>query len=632
MKNKDNKNVQKYKPILKWAGGKTQLLEHLLPKIPKEYNKYIEPFFGGGALFFALKPNNSIIADSNPELINLYRVIAKDVNSLISELKNLKNEKDFFYDMRKKEFSELSEIEAAARTIFLNKTAFNGLYRVNKKGQFNVPFGYYKNPKILDEDQLLAASKLLKKTKILLGDFKDVLCKHAKKGDFIFLDPPYLPISKYSDFKRYTKEQFHEKDQISLANLVNKLSKKGCHILLTNSNHPLIHELYKDFNIDIYKTKRNINSKSTNRKGEDIIVSNFKKRIIFTNAKSISSSLSDQMLKFPTTRYMGSKNKILPYIRDITREFDFSSAIDLFSGSGIVSYMLKSEGKAVISNDYMALGSTFSKALIENNSEILPLKLAKKLLCKNEKNDKFVQSNFKDLYFADEENILIDNIRANIRSLRNPYKKALALSALCRACTKKRPRGIFTYTGNRYDDGRKDLKTSIEDHFINAVDIFNNAVFDNKKINLSIRKDAMDLTSSGNFVYMDPPYYSLCSDNEYIRRYHFTEGICCNWEGVEMQWHTKTKKFKNYPTPFSNKENAKDAFDKLFDKYKKSIILVSYSSNCLPTLDEMVEMLAKYKKDVKVLSIDYRYSFANQKENMSTNKNMVKEYLFLGYS
>ena len=631
MKNKDNKNVQKYKPILKWAGGKTQLLEHLLPKIPKEYNKYIEPFFGGGALFFALKPNNSIIADSNPELINLYRVIAKDVNSLISELNNLKNEKDFFYDMRRKEFSELSEIEAAARTIFLNKTAFNGLYRVNKKGQFNVPFGYYKNPKILDEDQLLAASKLLKKTKILLGDFKDVLCENAKKGDFIFLDPPYLPVSKFSDFKRYTKEQFHEKDQISLANLVNKLSKKGCHILLTNSNHPLIHELYKDFNIDIYKTKRNINSKSTNRKGEDIIVSNFKKRIIFTNAKSISSSLSDQMLKFPTTRYMGSKNKILPYIRDITREFDFSSAIDLFSGSGIVSYMLKSEGKAVISNDYMALGSTFSKALIENNSEILPLKLAKKLLCKNEKNDKFVQSNFKDLYFADEENILIDNIRANIRGLRNPYKKALALSALCRACTKKRPRGIFTYTGNRYDDGRKDLKTSIEDHFINAVDIFNNAVFDNKKINLSIRKDAMDLTSSGNFVYMDPPYYSLCSDNEYIRRYHFTEGICCNWEGVEMQWQTKTKKFKNYPTPFSNKENAKDAFDKLFDKYKKSIILVSYSSNCLPTLDEMVEMLAKYKKDVKVLSIDYRYSFANQKENISTNKNMVKEYLFLGF-
>ena len=631
MKNKDNKNVQKYKPILKWAGGKTQLLEHLLPKIPKEYNKYIEPFFGGGALFFALKPKNSIIADSNPELINLYRVIAKDVNSLISELKNLKNEKDLFYDMRRKEFSELSEIEAAARTIFLNKTAFNGLYRVNKKGQFNVPFGYYKNPKILDEDILLAASKLLKKTKILLGDFKDILCENAKKGDFIFLDPPYLPVSKYSDFKRYTKEQFYEKDQISLANLVNKLSKKGCHILLTNSNHPLIHELYKDFNIDIYKTKRNINSKSTNRKGEDIIVSNFKKRISFANAKSISSSLSDQMLKFPTTRYMGSKNKILPYIRDITREFDFSSAIDLFSGSGIVSYMLKSEGKAVISNDYMALGSTFSKALIENNSEILPLKLAKKLLCKNEKNDKFIQSNFKDLYFADEENILIDNIRSNIRGLRNPYKKALALSALCRACTKKRPRGIFTYTGNRYDDGRKDLKTTLEDHFINAVDIFNNAVFDNKKTNLSMRKDAMDLTSSGNFVYMDPPYYSLCSDNEYIRRYHFTEGICCNWEGVEMQWHTKTKKFKNYPTPFSHKENAKDAFDKLFDKYKKSIILVSYSSNCLPTLDEMVEMLAKYKKDVKVLSIDYRYSFANQKENMSTNKNMVKEYLFLGF-
>ena len=134
------------------------------------------------------------------------------------------------------------------------------------------------------------------------------------ENNLIFLDPPYLPISKYSDFKRYTKEQFHEKDQILLANLVNKLSKKGCHILLTNSNHPLIHELYKDFNIDIYKTKRNINSKSTNRIGQDIIVSNLKKRISFINAKSISSSLSDQMLKFPPTRYMGSKNKIISYI------------------------------------------------------------------------------------------------------------------------------------------------------------------------------------------------------------------------------------------------------------------------------------------------------------------------------
>ena len=240
MENKTNKNMQKYKPILKWAGGKTQLLEHLLPKIPKEYNKYIEPFLGGGALFFAVKPNVSIISDSNPELINLYKVIAKDVNSLVKELQNFKNEKDFFYDIRKMKFSELTEIEAAARTIFLNKTSFNGLYRVNKKGQFNVPFGYYKNPKIYDKDQLLAASELLKKAKILLGDFKDILCKYAKEGDFIFLDPPYLPVSKYSDFKRYTKEQFHEKDQISLASLVKKLSNKGCHILLTNSNHPLI--------------------------------------------------------------------------------------------------------------------------------------------------------------------------------------------------------------------------------------------------------------------------------------------------------------------------------------------------------------------------------------------------------
>ena len=195
----------------------------------------------------------------------------------------------------------------------------------------------------------------------------------------------------------------------------------------------------------------------------------------------ISEPLSDQVLKFPPTRYMGSKSKILSCIRDVIREFKFNSVIDLFSGSGVVSYLFKSEGKSVISNDYMALGSTISKALIENNEVIFPIQSAKKLLEKNQGSDRFVQSNFKGLYFTDKENILIDNIRANINRMRNPYRKAIAIASLIRACTKKRPRGIFTYTGYRYDDRRQDLKISLEDHFMNAVKIFNNAVFDNQK-------------------------------------------------------------------------------------------------------------------------------------------------------
>ena len=624
-------SYQKSKPILKWAGGKTQILAHLIRKVPENYGKYIEPFFGGGALYFALSPEKAIIADSNPELINFYKIVAKDVDSLIDELDGYVNDKDFFYEMRAKDTNRLSKVEAAARTLYLNRTAFNGLYRVNKKGQFNVPFGAYKNPTIVNSQQLLLASRLLKEATIVSGDYKDVIATYAEEKDFIFLDPPYLPVSEYSDFKRYTKEQFYEEDQVELSLLVNKLNDKGCHILLTNSNHPLIHDLYSNYSIEVHQTKRNISSKGNKRKGEDVIVSAIPKQLKMTNFEVVPDALDKQILKFPSTRYMGSKNKLLPYIRDITKQFKYETALDLFSGSCVVSYLFKAEGKTVISSDYMALSSTISKALIENNRETLPISTAINLLKESPYSDLFVQQNFKDLYFTDDENVLIDNIRANIKRLRNPYRKAIALASLIRACTKKRPRGVFTYTGHRYDDGRKDLRISLENHFLNAVEIFNNAVFDNCKDNLSMRKDAMNSTTAVDLVYMDPPYYSLHSDNEYVRRYHFVEGIACDWKEVEMQWHTKTKKFKNYPTPFSNRTGARDAFDKLFMKYKNSIVIVSYSSNCLPSLDDMVSMLSKYKNTVEVLSLDYRYSFANQNEKISNNRNKVQEYLFVGY-
>jgi len=624
-------SYQKNKPILKWAGGKTQILTHLIRKVPENYGKYIEPFFGGGALYFALSPEKAIIADSNPELINFYKIVAKDVDSLIDELDGYVNDKDFFYEMRAKDTNRLSKVEAAARTLYLNRTAFNGLYRVNKKGQFNVPFGAYKNPTIVNSQQLLLASRLLKEATIVSGDYKDVIATYAEERDFIFLDPPYLPVSEYSDFKRYTKEQFYEEDQVELSLLVKKLNDKGCHILLTNSNHPLIHDLYSNYSIEVHQTKRNISSKGNKRKGEDVIVSAIPKQLKMTNFEVVPDALDKQILKFPSTRYMGSKNKLLPYIRDITKQFKYETALDLFSGSCVVSYLFKAEGKTVISSDYMALSSTISKALIENNRETLPISTAINLLKESPYSDLFVQQNFKDLYFTDDENVLIDNIRANIKRLRNPYRKAIALASLIRACTKKRPRGVFTYTGHRYDDGRKDLRISLENHFLNAVEIFNNAVFDNCKDNLSMRKDAMNSTTAVDLVYMDPPYYSLHSDNEYVRRYHFVEGIACDWKEVEMQWHTKTKKFKNYPTPFSNRTGARDAFDKLFMKYKNSIVIVSYSSNCLPSLDDMVSMLSKYKNTVEVLSLDYRYSFANQNEKISNNRNKVQEYLFVGY-
>lgn len=235
------------KPVLKWAGGKTQMLKDLLPKVPASYGRYIEPFFGGGAMLFAMQPENAIIADSNPELINMYRQIADNVDDVIEYLKKYENTSEMFYAVRGQEWTALPKAEAAARTIFLNRTCFNGLYRVNKQGKFNVPFGRYKNPKICDEENLYAVSAILKKTEILCGDYLLVLEHYAQSGDFIFLDPPYLPISEYADFKRYTKEQFYEEDHVELAKLVMRLHERGCHVVLTNSNHPLVHELYAPY-------------------------------------------------------------------------------------------------------------------------------------------------------------------------------------------------------------------------------------------------------------------------------------------------------------------------------------------------------------------------------------------------
>lgn len=615
------------KPILKWAGGKTQMLGELMPRVPKTYGRYIEPFFGGGALFFSLKPENAIIADSNPELINMYLQVAHHVDDVIECLQKYENTSEMFYEVRSLDWQTLPKAEAAARTIYLNKTCFNGLYRVNRSGQFNTPFGKYKNPKICDIDALRLASEALRKADILCGDYILVLEHYAQPGDFVFLDPPYLPISENSDFKRYTKEQFYEDDHVELAKMIDTLHERGCYVILTNSNHPLVHQLYEQYKIEVIQTKRHISCHGDTRKGEDVIVT-----IPPEKKKKVKSEpLSDQVSLYPQTRFMGSKRKLLGEIWNVASRFEFDSVVDLFSGSGIVGYMFKSHGKTVISNDYMAMSATFTKAMVENNTVTLPIAEAEKLLIKQGEVDHFVSDTFKDLYYTDEENELIDILRTNIAAIDDQYKKAIAMTALIRACTKKRPRGIFTYTGHRYDDGRKDLQKSLSQQFLEAVEAVNNAVFDNHKTNKSVNGDAMALeVEKPDLVYIDPPYYSPLSDNEYVRRYHFIEGLARDWKGVEIQEHTKTKKFKSYPTPFSTKNGAYDAFDKLFSKFSDSILIVSYSSNSLPTQEDMVELMKKYKKHVEVVPVDYKYAFGNQAD-AKTHRNSVQEYLFIGY-
>ena len=618
------------RPILKWAGGKTQLLSALASHIPSNFSRYVEPFIGGGALFFALQPEHALISDSNPELVNLYQQVANDVEAVIRCLKDYENTREMFYDVRGQDWQRLAPCEAAARMIYLNRTCFNGLYRVNRKGEFNVPFGNYRNPSICDEKNLRAAAEVLKRAEIVCCDFSKVLGGMVRRGDFVFLDPPYVPVGKWGDFKRYTKEQFSNDDQVRLSQAVEEIHRNGVWAVLTNSNHPFVHKLYSGHNIDIVQTKRNISSNGAMRRGEDVIVD-----IIPTGSEDsiyfASSSIPRQAGCYPKTRFMGSKRKLLREIWQVASRFDFDSAIDLFSGSGIVGYLFKSMGKAVTSNDYMAMSAVFSKAMIENNAVTLSDAEIKSLLHTPKKIDSFVSDTFKGLFFSDQDNATIDVIRTNIARLRNPYKIAIAKSALIRACSKKRARGLFTYVGDRYDDGRKDLKLPMAEQFIECVKAVNGSVFDNGKTNRSVWGNALDLTEvAADLVYMDPPYYTPKSDNEYVRRYHFLEGLARDWNDVQIQTDTKTKKFRAYPTPFATRDGVVDAFTALFKRYANSIIIVSYSSNSLPTKDEMVSLMSKYKNHVDVVPIDYRYNFGNRSDGCVKRQN-VKEYLFIGY-
>ena len=259
------------KPFLKWAGGKTQLLGELHKYVPNNYNKYIEPFIGGGAMFFSLNSHKSIISDSNEELIITYRQVKSNVEEIISHLENFEHNEEFYYNIRQQNPQDLEESQRAARLIYLNKTCFNGLYRVNKKGQFNVPYGKGKG-NFLNKEVLRNANEFLENTTIIKGDYLTVLQENAVEGDFIFLDPPYYPVGKYSDFKRYTKEFFYHEDQVRLRDEFVRLTDIGCKVFLTNSDHEVILDLYSNFKIDIIETRRMISSNSKTRTGKDVII------------------------------------------------------------------------------------------------------------------------------------------------------------------------------------------------------------------------------------------------------------------------------------------------------------------------------------------------------------------------
>jgi len=272
------------KPFVKWAGGKRQLVPTILANhLPKNYNlqTYYEPFIGGGAILFSLQPKKAVINDSNAELINCYKIIKNSLDELIEDLKNHKNNEYYYYDIRdwdrEKNFKSKTEVQRASRIIFLNKTCYNGLFRVNSQGQFNVPFGKYKNPNILDIAVLKAVNKYLNENqvRILNSDFQEAV-KDAKRGDFIYLDPPYDPVSETASFTGYDVNGFNKQEQRRLKEVFDDLNSRGCHILLSNACTEFIEDLYKDYLHTKISAIRAINCNGKKRgKVDEILVKNY---------------------------------------------------------------------------------------------------------------------------------------------------------------------------------------------------------------------------------------------------------------------------------------------------------------------------------------------------------------------
>ena len=272
-------------PVVKWVGGKRQLLDEITPLLPRRITSYCEPFLGGGAVLFSIQPSKAIINDINEDLMLVYAVIRDDVEGLIKSLEQYENTSEYFYKIRdidrdKEFYHSMSKVERASRLIYLNKTCFNGLFRVNSSGEFNSPFGHYKNPNIVNAPVLRAVNKYFNANKIQIynEDF-EVTLKRVNKGGFVYLDPPYDPVSDTANFTGYNKGGFNRKEQERLKECCDDLTRRGVNFMLSNSATAFIKELYQDYDITIVKAKRAINSNASKRGAvEEVLIRNYGKK------------------------------------------------------------------------------------------------------------------------------------------------------------------------------------------------------------------------------------------------------------------------------------------------------------------------------------------------------------------
>jgi len=324
---------------------------------------------------------------------------------------------------------------------------------------------------------------------------------------------------------------------------------------------------------------------------------------------------------------MGSKYKVVPSLVDIFGGLAFETALDAFSGSGVVAYALKAMNKQVTANDFLSFTATVATAIIENPGVRLTDRDIAVIAGPSLDERDFIKRTFTGLYFPDSDHEFLDSAWSHIDRLEK-YKRELAISALCLAAARKQPRGVFTVTGLRYDDGRRFLRAPLRDLFIEAAAEYNRVVMDGGPICRASCSDVFQLDNRRfDLVYLDPPYAPPRDDNDYIKRYHFLEGLSVYWRGQTIMPGTMTKKLGKRFTPFAYKRTIRGALLALFERFADSTIVVSYSTNSVPPEDEVIALLRKVKGHVDVYAVEHRYSFGT---HAKAQRRQAHELIFVG--
>ncbi|HKN71851.1 MAG TPA: DNA adenine methylase [Terriglobales bacterium] len=353
-------------------------------------------------------------------------------------------------------------------------------------------------------------------------------------------------------------------------------------------------------------------------------------KVVYSREDFTTIPLPDRVADYPELRYMGSKHRLLPWIHGVLRTLPFDTAADPFVGSGCVAYLLKAMGKRIIASDFLNFPAVLATATVANSKHRLDGPAVKRLLAPRRNGPHFIEETFTGIFYTPEDLGFLDRVSANVENLDHPHQQAVARAALIRSCLKKQPRGVFTVSGDlsHYDDGRRDLRLSIEEHFIEQAEAFNHIVFDNGRRHTVKRADVFSVKPVGvDLVYLDPPYVPRSDDNCYMKRYHFLEGLSCYWKGVRIMEDTRVKKIEKPYTPFSYRKSVIEAFDRLFRMYRDSIIVLSYSSNGYPDREELESLLRRYKGTVTAFEKPHRYHFGTHD---SVERAAVHEYLMVG--